>query len=475
MVPPSGEGLRSAPCFYPGCQPEKRVRSFLLTGHAHAQRRNCRPTRFRDVETMKKLLIGTSALVAASALAGVASAAEPLKLSVGGFGSVFTGYASQEDKYLKALRGIGDSSEVTSVDVKGDNELHFKAKSTLDNGLTVGFKVEMEAGGKDPSGKVVDEYHISLGGAFGTIIAGADDNALVAIANRAPHMGGRLFGAGLSDGDMVEGLWVLKPKLLSAKDASAPAKDITLDGAKGGYATYVDTNGDSESISYLTPSIAGFTLGATYVPDAAQGRNKAEQPSGTNTLDAYGVGLGYAGKFGDLGVHADIGWLTGDHPTADSHNEYQAGLHLSYAGFMIGGGYRLIDQSYKRGTWAAAENKTITSDVDAWEVGVGYKSGPYGIALGYTETSVDKKRNINITKLGTLDGAITENTSGKDKTRIVQLTSEYTMGPGVMLVGGLGYAKYDDRTVTKAPIGAEGQKLGKNSGWVAVTGLSLAF
>ncbi|NKD55585.1 MULTISPECIES: porin [unclassified Haematospirillum] len=424
---------------------------------------------------MKKILIGTSALVAASALAGVANAAEPLKLSVGGFGSVFVGYASQEDKYLKALRSIGDGSEVSSVDVKGDNELHFKAKSTLDNGLTVAFKVEMEAGGKDPVGRVVDEYHISLGGAFGTIIAGADDNALAAIANRAPHMGGRLLGAGLSDGDMVEGLWILKPKSLSAKDTSTPAKDITLDGAKGGYATYVDTNSDSESISYLTPSIAGFMLGATYIPDAAQGRNKADQPFGSNTLDAYGVGLAYAGKFGDLGVNADIGWLTGDQPTADSHNEYQAGLSLSYGGFMIGGGYRLIDQDYSKTAGTPAANKVVTSDADAWEVGVGYKSGPYGIALGYTETSIDKKRNINITALGTSALALDGETSGKDKTRIVQLTSEYTMGPGVMLVGGLGYAKYDDRTVTKAPIGADNQKLGKNSGWVAVTGLSLAF
>lgn len=418
---------------------------------------------------MKKLLIGTSALVAASALAGVANAAEPLKLSVGGFGSVFTGYASQEDKYLDGLRSFGDGSEVSAVDVKGDNELHFKAKSTLDNGLTVAFKVEMEAGGKDPVGKVVDEYHISLGGAFGTIIAGADDNALAAIANRAPHMGGRLLGAGLSDGDMVEGLWIVKPKSLSVTNDVTAA---TLDGAKGGYATYVDTNGDSESISYLTPAIAGFTLGATYVPDAAQGRNKADQPFGKNTLDAYGVGLAYAGKFGDLGVNADIGWLTGDHPDADSHNEYQAGLALSYGGFMIGGGYRLIDQKYSTAKKQPSTNSIVTSDADAWEVGVGYKSGPYGIALGYTETSIDKNRNIT----ATAPVIASTNSSSKDKTRIVQLTSEYTMGPGVMLVGGLGYAKYDDKTISgNAGLTADQRKLGKNSGWVAVTGLSLAF
>ena len=50
------------------------------------------------------------------------------------------------------------------------------------------------------------------------------------------------------------------------------------------------------------------------------------------------------------------------------------------------------------------------------------------------------------------------------------------MGPGVMLVGGLGYAKYDDKTISgNAGLTADQRKLGKNSGWVAVTGLSLAF
>lgn len=41
------------------------------------------------------------------------------------------------------------------------------------------------------------------------------------------------------------------------------------------------------------------------------------------------------------------------------------------------------------------------------------------------------------------------------------------MGPGVMLVGGVGHVKFEKKGSTAA--------IDKNSGWVAATGLSLAF
>ncbi|WP_245183132.1 MULTISPECIES: porin [unclassified Haematospirillum] len=282
---------------------------------------------------MKKLLIGTSALVAAMTLTGAASAAEPLKLSVGGFGSVFAGYASQQSEYKKALRDAGKGGEVSAVDVKGDNELHFKAATTLDNGLTVSVKYELEAGGTDEGQKSVDNYSISLGGSFGTVVAGTGDLALAMIANRSPHMGGRLFGAGLADGDLATGVWVLKPESVS-----------------GGKATLVNSHSDNESISYVSPSVVGFTFGASYVPDGTEKdaagkklKHNPTQPNGTNTMEMYGAGIGYEDNFGGLDVKADIGWATADNDAVDSHNEYQAGLQMSYSGVIVGGGYRLIE------------------------------------------------------------------------------------------------------------------------------------
>ncbi|NKD77720.1 porin [Haematospirillum sp. H1815] len=389
---------------------------------------------------MKKLLIGTSALVAAMTLTGVASAAEPLKLSVGGFGSVFAGYASQNKAYLQALRDAGKGGEVSAVDVKGDNEIHFKAATTLDNGLTVSVKYELEAGGTGEGQKSVDNYSISLGGSFGTVIAGTGDLALAMIANRSPHMGDRLLGAGLADGDLATGVWVLKPESVS-----------------GGIATLVNSHNDNESISYVSPSVAGFTFGASYVPDGTEKddagkklKHNPTQPNGTNTMEMYGAGIGYENNFGGLDLKADIGWATADSDAVDSHNEYQAGLQMSYSGVIVGGGYRLIEGKKADKT---KDNVHATS----WEAGVGYNNGPYGVAIAYANTRVDDGDGYDATT----------KTNDVNNTRTVQLTSEYKMGPGVMLVGGVGHVKFEKKGSTVA--------IDKNSGWVAATGLSLAF
>ena len=386
---------------------------------------------------MKRKLIGTTALVVATTFAASAAVAHPLKLSLGGFASVFVGYAEQDDGYLDAV-----SQEVTDVDVKGDNEIHFKAKSMLNNGLTVGAKIEMEAGGRAGAAgdRSIDEYHISLGGNFGTILAGADDNALYAVAHRSPHMGGRLFDAALNDGDLAAGDgWILKPG-----------------NASSGLATAVDTGGDSESISYMSPSIGGLMFAATYMPDADQGRNDASPPTGTNTLDAYAVGLAYSAKMNRTMINADVGVLIGDAPNVDEHKEYQAGLQVSYGGLIFGGGYRMIQRDVPSTFTNPSATDDLYLDSDSWEVGVGYKRGPYGVALGYLSTTRDS-----------LAGSAAATAVHEDTTEVVQLTSEYAVGHGVMLVGGLGYASYEDGNDTTAA--------GENSGWVATTGLSLSF
>ncbi|NKD55584.1 MULTISPECIES: porin [unclassified Haematospirillum] len=423
---------------------------------------------------MKKILVGTSALVAASAIAGSAVAAEPIQLSVGGFGSVFVGHATQSKSYLNAIK-----KDAMSTDVKGDNEIHFKGKTTLDNGLTVAVKYELEAGGtNNTNDDHISKYAISLGGAFGTVIAGVDDNAMTALAARSPHMGNRLFGGGISEGSLIGGDWVLKPKskiddLPDNPDANQKAKyraDQLLKQTDYIDASYITTGNGTESISYLSPSIAGFTLGASYIPDTNQKKHDEKQPTGKKIARAYGVGLGYANTFGGVGVQADIGWLNGGSKlkaeeldmsgaTAKSkgRNEYQAGLSLSYSGVTVGGGYHMIKEKLGIDTGANKEVKG-SFDHSAWEAGIGYKTGPFGIAVSYLD--------LKQADLG-LKGDLKDKSQKGRRSRAVQLTSEYTMGPGVMLVGGVGYTKFEDKDSKKAS--------DRNKGWVAVTGLSLAF
>lgn len=380
---------------------------------------------------MKKLLIGTSALVAAGLVAGAAHAADPIKLSVGGFAGTWVVYSEQDDTFLGA-------TESNAVDVKGDAEVIFTGSTTLDNGLKVSFKTEMEAGGRD-RGTPMDEYNVSVAGSFGTVVMGADDNALYAIAVSSPRVGGRLYGGAFNEGDNVGGNNVVDPGSLAPN------------------ASFVNTGNDSETISYISPSFGGLTLGATYMPDVSGGDNNARALANAATvgIDAYGIGAAYNGEFSGVGIKVAGGWLTADmdqtqlpatNPLAagtngvDSWNEYQAGANVSYAGFTFGGGARLIQVDLIGGGDA---------NQFAWDLGASYKTGPYGVSLAY------------------FDGRAA-NASGvaEDTRQVWELNGEYTMGPGVALVGGLGYANFEANSVAAGT---------ENDGMFASTGITLSF
>lgn len=368
---------------------------------------------------MKKILIGTSALVAAIAVSGAAQAADPIKLSISGFGSALVSFVDQD------IQDAAGAGEFNSVDIKGNNEIHFSGATTLDNGLTVSVTYEMEAGGRD-MGDVSDEWNISVGGSFGTIVMGADDSALEAIAMGAPRVGGNLFD-GLSGGGVISGAYVVAP--------------AGFDPLGGQTDTYIATNGDSESISYISPSFAGFTVGASYVPDIT-GDDNPDWVSGATANDAYGVGAMYTGEFGGVEVGVNGGYLWADVDNAiapgstDGWNEWQAGMSLAYNGFGFGGSYRHIDSGIN------------DLEQDVWEIGVGYSVDAYGVSLSY----------LNLTKdeIGMED----------DEASVYELAGQYTMGPGVWLVGGLSYVDFDT-----AGTGAGSD----NDGIVVETGLEIAF
>lgn len=381
---------------------------------------------------MKKLLVASSALVAATAFAGVAQAADPIKLSLSGFGFGAVTYYDQDDS---AIAG----NEVNNFVVTGDNEIHFKGSTTLDNGLTVAVKYEVRTGGQGMSNQgdsTADEWSITTSGSFGNIILGAEDAATEAVAIAAPHMGGRLLGAGLSEGSMIFGNFVQNP------------------GVRVQNATFINSN-DENQISYVSNEIAGFTVGATYVPGLGDGGFSTTGTQaligGNNVFDLYGIGAMYSGEFSGVGVKASAGYATGD-SVFDDFDQWQAGLGFSYAGFTLSGGYTQM---------SIDETAGANDDYDrtAWEVGVGYKTGPYGVALGYFRSDV-----------GAAAGAVTNFAAAganDDEASVWQLTSQYTMGPGVMLVGGIALADFDG--------GEAGAGNPENDGVVVQTGINLSF
>ena len=73
---------------------------------------------------MKKILYGSTAIVAASMILSspTAMAAEKLKLKVGGYMEQWVGFTSQDD---------GTSEDYSGFSTVSDGEIHFKGKTKL--------------------------------------------------------------------------------------------------------------------------------------------------------------------------------------------------------------------------------------------------------------------------------------------------------------------------------------------------------
>ena len=77
---------------------------------------------------MKKSLLATTALAAlgAVAVAGPATAAEKIKVSVGGYMEQWFGYSDNKNSV---------NADRLAFDQQSDGEIHFKGSTTLDNGI----------------------------------------------------------------------------------------------------------------------------------------------------------------------------------------------------------------------------------------------------------------------------------------------------------------------------------------------------
>jgi len=365
---------------------------------------------------MKKVLLGSTALVAAGVMATApAMAAEKLSAKVGGYMEQWVGYTDVDD----SAAGAGDFS---GVDVKSDSEIHFKGSTVLDNGIEFGINVQLEANSN--SSDQIDESYLIVKGSFGEINIGSENSAMYKM-----HYAPAEYGIGINSGD--QGDWTL-----------SGSTSITTSGTfRGPFgSTYVEparTN-DSEKITYYTPRVAGFQAGISYAPNASQDSNVLVDRN-TAVSDGVMAGLNYVNDFGGFKVAGSLGYGTfldaassgGDEPEAIS-----AGLTLGYMGFSAGASYATFDDSG-------------ANDGEGYNLGIAYATGPFGVSLSYFNGERD----------GTTGG-----TSQAEQDTIM-LSGKYALGPGVTAAATLGHSEYTSSTTGVSDVEAT----------YFVTGIKLSF
>ena len=352
---------------------------------------------------MKKILLGTSAIVGASVLlAAPVWAAEKPKLEMDGY-LRFEAWGSDQDIAPNDnSRGVGFQMD--------DVEIHFRGSAKADNGLEYGFYVELQEGGSD-SKVGYDEANVFLSGGWGRLEMGSQDG--------------------------VHNTWKLGAWSISADKDGAWDGDNGSTMIGGMNSAYVNTDffggDDANKISYYTPSFSGFQLAVSYTPDTGdQFNSDFSTDVGTGGIkgtqsNQIGVAGRYVATFNDVGVEANVRYVRGDYEgngtiEYEDAEAYGGGLKISYAGFSVAGSYQ--DQGDSGLTTA---NKDLGHDAGSWwDVGVAYKTGPYGVSVVYMQSEAN-------------DGGADD-----DEVKWLQVGGGYAAAPGLDLYVAYRYIDLDD-------------------------------
>ncbi|MEQ1705830.1 MAG: porin [Rickettsiales bacterium] len=322
---------------------------------------------------MKKILLGTSALVGAAALfAGAANAAETPKITLGGFSTFQAGFTS-EDLDTNLRSGAFRSDNVITVRVNGKT----------DGGLGYGAGIDLQA---DTSGTAVnsgvnsERTFVYVDGKWGKLQGGSDFGVTKTMKVDASSIA---RASGGIDGDFTYFM-----STTSGRTIATP--DLYLDyGTTGAVQLGDESQQTINKLSYYTPRFSGFQAGVSYLfdttgADRGQLLSRADNTSGEAENVILGA-LNYQGKFSNVSVELAA---TGEYGNAEVNTQndlrtYQLGAKLGYMGFSLAGSYGNLGDSL--------QTKTTGSDSATrfWTVGGAYETGPFGASVTYIDSQVD--------------------------------------------------------------------------------------
>ena len=147
---------------------------------------------------MKKVLLGTTALVALGVLPIAAQAADKIQLGLSGYYRFYAVGASLDDGTdASSPTGMEVGAGIRDHGVGREGEIHFRGQTTLDNGIKVGVRVELEA---ETSLDQIDNSYIYFDGGFGRVEMGSMwGPGVIMHYGSTGHVAGAGSGSGLGE------------------------------------------------------------------------------------------------------------------------------------------------------------------------------------------------------------------------------------------------------------------------------------
>ena len=432
---------------------------------------------------MKKLLLGSTALVVGGLMAAPAMAADPIKIGVGGYYTFYAVAGGIQSSYATN----GTWAQYKGLNFQQEGEIHFIGQTKLDNGTSVGVHVELEGwaqGSTATTGAAwIDEAFLFAFGDWGRVEFGARDPGSYRMYYGTPSA---LIGFGA----------------VQHNSNFAWANQNVISNNKAWFHATTTTNAgqfqDAQGINYFTPRFQGLQIGVGYRPKVnvnpqsgalaamAVGpgagttgvcgyTNATSAPNcltGDNSYqDLFDVGANYLNKFGEVtvalyGAFMYASFVPGNQPNAATANQvtganaadwkqWVVGAQFGFKGFTVGGALGWDNQGMGANYFTGQDNATRF-----YTAGVMYQTGPWQMSFGWTGSYNNNGNGsaqcnsiaVNTATCAAIAGAggvpgVNSNvfTNGNTPQSVMfgqesvnkwEIGVNYALGPGVKLTGG---------------------------------------
>lgn len=343
---------------------------------------------------MKKILLGTTTLISAVALAASASAATP-KVTLGGFVDFQAGIMSDDL----------DANQRNHA-FRNDTEISVKVDGKTDHGLGYGGEVWLEADVEGAAAGVSDARNqgvnasktfVYLEGNWGRVEGGSNVGADATMKIDASTIARATGG--------IDGDWDF---FANANTLYLARPDLPMNyGLTSGVAGLVG-NEDQENatkLTYYTPRWNGLQAGISYAAADTDRGQLINRVDNTAAFDADGGiigstinvsqvesiwqgGLSWEGNFSGLALGVSATGELGDAEAANYEDlrAWAVGGSIGYMGFTVAGSYGDWGDSLRLNT-ANADNN------DYWTVGGAYEYGPFGVSVTYLKSNLEVDAN----------------------------------------------------------------------------------
>ncbi|MCC7428857.1 MAG: porin [Alphaproteobacteria bacterium] len=389
---------------------------------------------------MRKILLGTTAVIGATVLAAPAFAQGALNVRIGGYYNFQYGHIS-EKSLVTATERAGKS------DFRSDGEIHVLVTGKAANGLTYGATLEMEMDGNASRNLFsVDEWYGFIGTpTLGQLRFGDEDGAASLMQVWIPTN----FGAGGADGNFDD--YIL----------GRPGNGIGSSVPLGNLAEI----GDNSKIIYLSPQFFGFDVGVSYALNAGQGETSGTTP-GSGTLagadrlvasaaggarrNEWNIAARWRGSFGPVGLAVGAGaFISGVTKARAAGVEtkafqdiriYNVGLNVTFAGLTAGAAYMWGQFGGVGGMGTALPVNPAGFSANNGRVlalGVAYRFGAFTVGANFMG--------------GSREGRVGAAFANDQKTRHWAIGGTYNLAPGLDVFAEYVNFRYtdDDAAATK--------------------------